>query len=76
MRKFLIALMHLYQRLPVRHLSHCRYLPSCSHYAEEALEEWGALRGSYLAAKRVVRCNPFSSSGYDPVPLRSPEKSQ
>ena len=46
----------------------CRYQPSCSHYAYEAVERYGALRGSWLAARRLLRCQPFGGSGYDPVP--------
>lgn len=46
----------------------CRYLPTCSEYAAEALILHGAWRGSWLAAKRVCRCNPWGGSGYDPVP--------
>ncbi|MEW6523560.1 MAG: membrane protein insertion efficiency factor YidD [Bacillota bacterium] len=46
----------------------CRFLPSCSSYAKEAIERHGAWHGSILAAKRLFRCHPFSSGGYDPVP--------
>ncbi len=46
----------------------CRFEPSCSRYAVQAIERHGALRGSILAVLRVMRCNPFSEGGYDPVP--------
>lgn len=45
----------------------CRFTPSCSEYAMQALEKYGALRGVYLAARRLLRCHPFHSGGYDPV---------
>ena len=48
----------------------CRYQPTCSAYALEALEKHGALRGSWLALRRVLRCHPGGGSGYDPVPDR------
>ena len=46
----------------------CRYFPTCSDYALTAVERFGAVRGGYLAVRRVLRCNPFSRGGYDPVP--------
>jgi len=46
----------------------CRYVPSCSEYAMEAIEHWGALRGSWMAVRRVLRCHPFVKGGYDPAP--------
>ena len=69
MRTGLILLVRAYQvvlspLLPAA----CRYYPSCSAYAIEALERHGALRGSWLALRRIGRCNPFRPGGFDPVP--------
>jgi hypothetical protein len=47
----------------------CRFTPTCSQYALEALQEWGALRGCGLIVWRILRCNPFGGYGYDPVPI-------
>jgi putative membrane protein insertion efficiency factor len=64
-----MALIRLYQMTISRMLPPtCRFEPSCSHYGYEAIARYGAVRGSWLAVKRVVRCNPFNPGGYDPVP--------
>jgi hypothetical protein len=68
MRRVLLWLIGLYQATaPVRQ-PRCRYIPSCSHYAREAIELHGAGRGTWLAARRLSRCHPFGSFGFDPVP--------
>ncbi|MBR6292327.1 MAG: membrane protein insertion efficiency factor YidD [Bacteroidales bacterium] len=46
----------------------CRYTPTCSQYAEEAIRKYGPFKGGWLALKRILRCHPFGGSGYDPVP--------
>ena len=46
----------------------CRYTPTCSQYAQEAIRKYGPFRGGWLALKRILRCHPFGGSGYDPVP--------
>jgi len=69
MKKILIKLIKLYQILPLHSHSHCRFYPTCSNYAIEALETHGAIKGSFLTIKRILRCNPLNKkSGIDLVP--------
>jgi putative membrane protein insertion efficiency factor len=64
-----VGLIKLYQNTVSKVLpSVCRFQPTCSQYTLEAIKKYGFARGSWLAAKRIVRCNPFSEGGYDPVP--------
>lgn len=53
---------------PMKKTSSCRFIPTCSQYAIEALQKYGPIKGSFLTVKRILRCNPFSKGGYDPVP--------
>ncbi len=61
---------NLYQRLREHRPSPCRYIPSCSEYAREAVEIHGATRGGWLAVRRLSRCHPLGGQGFDPVPSR------
>ena len=71
MNKILIAFIRVYQYTLSPLLGpRCRYYPSCSNYAVDALREHGAVRGLGLATWRILCCNPFSNGGYDPVPPR------
>ncbi|MBI4388477.1 MAG: membrane protein insertion efficiency factor YidD [Candidatus Omnitrophica bacterium] len=72
MKRFLISLIRFYQIL-ISPLfgSACRFYPSCSNYAAQAINEEGALRGLWLALKRLLRCHPFTPGGYEPISKRS-----
>lgn len=70
MKKIFIGLIKFYRKYlsPLKGHATCKYLPTCSQYAIEAIEKYGVLKGGLLAVWRILRCNPFSKGGYDPVP--------
>lgn len=69
MKKLIILLIHIYQRFisPLMG-AHCRFTPTCSQYFIEAVQKYGAWRGSIMGIKRIMRCHPGNPGGYDPVP--------
>ena len=72
MQKILIKLIKLYQTLPLHTHSACRFYPTCSNYAIEAISIHGSIKGIYLTIKRILRCNPFNKkSGIDLVPPKN-----
>ena len=71
MKKVMLCLINFYQK----HIScwleekniQCKYYPTCSEYAKQAIEKYGAIKGCLLSIKRIIKCNPFSKGGYDPL---------
>ena len=70
MKRILLACIHFYRQClsPMKRRPCCRYIPTCSQYAVTAIQRYGAWKGGWMALFRVLRCNPFSKGGYDPVP--------
>ncbi len=71
MKKFLIFLIEKYQKHVSLFLQskgiHCKYQPTCSEYTKQAIEKYGCIKGGFIGMKRILRCNPFSKGGYDPL---------
>jgi len=67
MKKIIILLIKIYKTIPGPWHNYCRHIPTCSSYAIEAIEEYGVIKGSKMAFKRILRCNPRGTYGYDPV---------
>lgn len=77
MRKILIGIIRIYQYGISPYLPpHCRYTPTCSAYAVDAISQFGILRGGWLALKRIGRCHPWHEGGYDPLPGNGVEQHQ
>lgn len=68
MKKFLLKLIDIYQSIPFTSHLKCKYYPTCSNYAKEAIMIHGAFKGTLLSLKRICKCNPFSKGGIDLVP--------
>lgn len=67
MKKIIIKLIEIYQSIPGNFHNYCRYYPTCSVYTKQAVMRYGTIKGLYMGIKRILRCNPWSSYGYDPV---------
>ena len=74
MNKFIIKLITIYQKNPLRTRGHCRYHPTCSSYAISAYKKFNFIYATILTIYRILRCNPLSKGGYDPVPKNRIEK--
>ena len=71
MKKICTSIIKLYQKTISKLISskniHCKYYPTCSEYTKQAIEKYGALKGIFLGVIRIIKCNPFSKGGYDPL---------
>lgn len=70
MKKLIVGAIRFYQKnlSGLKGAPSCRFIPTCSQYAIEAVEKYGAVKGGYLAIRRILKCHPFHEGGYDPVP--------
>lgn len=67
MKYVLIGCIRVYQLLPFESHKKCKFIPTCSNYGIEAINKYGSIKGSILTLKRILRCNPFTKGGYDPL---------
>lgn len=68
MKYFLIGMIKIYQMIPIPTHVLCRHQPTCSEYTKQAIIKYGSIKGCFLGFKRILHCNPWGTSGYDPVP--------
>lgn len=74
MKRICIFIIKIYQKIPGPWHELCRHIPTCSNYAIEAINTYGCIKGIILSIKRIIRCNPWGTSGYDPVPKKKNKK--
>lgn len=67
MKKIILKLINLYQITPLSSHKMCRFTPTCSEYAKQAINKYGVLKGLFLSIKRILKCHPFGKYGYDPL---------
>lgn len=67
MKKIILKLINLYQITPLSSHKMCRFTPTCSEYAKQAISKYGVLKGLFLSIKRILKCHPFGKYGYDPL---------
>lgn len=70
MKKILIGIINIYQKIPGNFHGYCKHIPTCSEYTKQAIIMHGSIKGCFLGLKRIIKCNPFGTFGYDPVPKR------
>ena len=73
MKKILLFIINTYQKIPGPCHKMCRHYPTCSNYTKEAIQKHGSYKGSILGIKRIIKCNPLGTKGYDPVPQKMEE---
>jgi putative membrane protein insertion efficiency factor len=69
-KNILIWIINFYQKIPGSFHGYCKHIPTCSEYTKQAIIIHGTLKGSYLGIKRILKCNPWGTFGYDPVPKK------
>jgi len=70
MKNIIIKMIKIYQITPLKSHNYCRHIPTCSNYTIGCLENHGLFKGLFLSSKRILKCNPLGTSGYDPIPER------
>ncbi len=70
MKKILIGIIKIYQKIPGPWHGYCKHLPTCSEYMKQSIEIHGVFKGIFLGTKRLLKCNPWGTFGYDPVPKK------